>query len=264
MHQHDVFQEAGAYERFIGRWSRKLTPGLVRWLAVPLQGRWLDVGCGTGSLTEAIIAEAFPASVVGIDPSSSFVARASETMKDPRASFRVGNAMSLEFAAGSFDVAAAALVINFVPEPSAAVAEMRRVVTKGGRVGAVVWDYSGEMRMLRTFWDAAAELDSAASRLDEGTRFPIPRPDALRPCFMGAGLQLVEVLPMTVDMVFQDFDDYWQPFLGGQGPAPGYTVSLAEIKKQELAELIRSRLAAEPDGTIKMTSRAWAVKGTVP
>src|SRR5581483_11557999 len=243
---------------------RRLTPGFVRWLGVPLQGRWLDVGCGTGSLTEAILAEAFPESVVGIDPSSSFVTKASETLRDPRASFRVGNAMGLEFPSASFDAAAAALVLPFVPEPNAAVAEMKRVVKKGGRVGAVVWDYAGGMTMIRTVFDAAAELDPNSAQLDEGNRFPIARPDALRACFFGAGFQLIDLQPMEVEMVFKDFDDFWQPFLGGQGPAPSYVVSLAEIKRQELAAQVRSHLTPEPDGSIRMTSRAWGVKGTVP
>jgi len=263
MHQHDVFNEADPYERFIGRWSRLLTPNFVRWLAVPLQGDWLDVGCGTGSLTEAILANAFPKSVVGIDPSSAFVSKAAEVVRDPRASFRIGNAMGLEFANATFDVAASSLVLNFVPDPNGAVAEMRRVTKKGGRVAACVWDYSGGMRMLRVFFDAAAELDPAAAQLDEGNRFLIARPDALQACFLGAGLQQVEMLPLDVDMVFTGFDDYWQPFLGGQGPAPAYAVSLPEEKRDALRDLIRTKLTPEADGSIRMTSRAWAVKGTV-
>ena len=260
----DVFEGADAYERVIGRWSRVLAPSFVRWLAAPLQGQWLDVGCGTGSLSEAIVAEAFPKSVVGIDPSSAFIAHAATALRDPRVSFRVGNAMGLEFANASFDVAASLLVLNFVPDPNAATAEMRRVVKGGGRVGACVWDYGGEMRMLRTFWDAAAELDPAAAQLDEGHRFPIARPDALRACYLGAGLQQVEVLPLSVDMAFADFDAYWQPFLGGQGPAGAYAMSLAQDERDALAGRIRSKLTPEADGSIRMMSRAWAVKGTVP
>ncbi len=260
----DVFEQADAYERYVGRWSRLLTPGFVRWMAVPLQGRWLDVGCGTGSLSQAILAEAFPLSIIGVDPSSPFVARASELVRDPRASFRVGNAMGLEFAAATFDAAACALVLNFVPEPNVAVAEMKRVVKPGGRVGACVWDYAGGMRMMRAFWDAAVELNPEAMQHDEGHRFPIARPDALRGCFLGAGLQQVELLPMDVEMTFEDFDDYWQPFLGGQAPAPAYAMSLPAEKREVLAERIRAGLAPETDGSIHMTSRAWAVRGTVP
>lgn len=260
----DVFEGADAYERFIGRWSRVLAPSFVRWLAAPLQGQWLDVGCGTGSLTEAIVAEAFPKSVVGIDPSSAFIAHATTVQRDPRVSFRVGNAMGLEFASASFDAAGSLLVLNFVPDPNVAAAEMRRVVKTGGRVGACVWDYAGEMRMLKTFWDAAGELDPVVAQLDEGHRFPIARPDALRACFLGTGFQQVEVLGLSVDMAFTDFEDYWQPFLGGQGPAGAYAMSLSEEKRDALAERIRSKLNPEADGSIRMVSRAWAVRGTVP
>jgi SAM-dependent methyltransferase len=260
--QHDVFEEAGAYEGYIGRWSRALTPNFVRWLAVPLQGRWLDVGCGTGSLSEAIVAGAFPKSVVGVDPSSAFVAHASQAVRDPRVSFRVGNAMGLEFGNATFDVAASSLVLNFVPDPNVALAEMRRVVKPGGRIGACVWDYAGGMQMLRAFWGAAAELDPAAEQLDEGHRFLITRPDALQACFLGAGLHQVELLPLDVEMVFSDFDDYWRPFLGGQGPAGAYAVSLPQEKRDALAERVRTKLNPEPDGSIRMVSRAWAAKGT--
>ena len=264
MQSHDVFEQAEAYERYVGRWSRVLAPNLVRWLAAPLQGKWLDVGSGTGSLTEAIVANAFPKSVIGIDPSSSFVAHASAVVRDPRVSFRVGNAMGLEFANSTFDVAASCLVLNFVPEPNVATSEMRRVVKSGGRIGACVWDYAGGMRMMRVFWDAAIELDPAARQLDEGHRFLIARPDALRACFIGAGLQQVEVLSLDVDMTFKDFDDYWTPFLGGQAPAPAYATSLSPEKRDALRERIRAQLTPEADGSIHLVSRAWAVRGTVP
>jgi hypothetical protein len=161
-------------------------------------------------------------------------------------------------------VAAAALVLNFVPDPNVAVAEMRRVVRRGGRVGACVWDYAGGMRMMRVFWDAATELDPHAAQFDEGRRFPIARPDALQACFFGAGLQQVELLPLDVDMTFKNFEDYWQPFLGGQAPAGAYAASLSEGDRDGLAERIRAKLHVEPDGTIRLVSRAWAVRGTVP
>jgi SAM-dependent methyltransferase len=262
--RHDVFDQAEAYERYVGRWSRQLAPGFIRWLGVRANSTWLDVGCGTGSLSEAILATAHPHSVIGIDPSSPFVAHASESIRNDRATFRVGNAMSLEFPAGSFDAVAAALVLNFVPDPSTAVLEMRRVTKSGGRVGAYVWDYADGMRMMRVFWDAAAKLDPAAAQLDEGYRFPITRPDALRACFLGGGLDEVEVTPLDVDMTFAGFDDYWQPFLGGQAPAPAYAMSLAPERREQLASAIRSRIEREPGGPIRMVSRAWAVRGTVP
>ena len=258
-----MFERADAYERYVGRWSRRIAPEFAAWLAVPPGGRWLDVGCGTGAFTEAILGSANPGSVVGVDPSSSFIEHARSKVDDSRASFTVGDAMKLDLPDSSFDAAAAALVLNFVPDPISAVVEMTRVVRPGGRVGAYVWDYADGMRMMRVFWDAAVELDPSATDLDEGRRFEICRPERLRACFQTAGLAEISVRPLDVEMSFAGFDDYWSPFLGGQAPAPAYAMSLDSPARVQLAELIRSRLPAGADGTIQMTSRAWAVKGTV-
>ena len=157
--------------------------------------------------------------VLGIDPSAEFVAYSAAAFDDPRASFVVGNAMELDFEAGEFDVAAAALVLNFVPDPARAVSEMRRVVRRPGIVAAYVWDYAGEMQMMRLFWDAAVELDPAARELDEGVRFRICNPLALRACFESAGLENVEVRRLDCDMTFTDFDDYWTVEVRDRGEA---------------------------------------------
>ena len=258
MSSHDVFNRGAAYEGYIGRWSRRMAPEFVDWIGAEPGGRWLDVGCGTGALTDAILANAGPATVVGIDPSSGLVEHARESIRDPRASFSVGNAMQLDFEAGVFDVAAAALVLNFTPEPSRALSEMRRVART---VAAYVWDYAGEMRLLRYFFDAAADVDPAARELDEGVRFKFCNPAGLQELFASAGLASVEVRPLDCLMKFSGFDDFWNPFLGGQGPAPAYVMSLDESKRNRLRDLLRSRLPVEADGSIQMVSRAWAVKG---
>lgn len=241
-----------------------MAPDFVAWIDAPPHSRWLDIGCGTGSLSQAILAAADPSAVVGIDRSAPFVAEANAAVRDSRAGFRVGDAMALEFNDGSFDVAAAALVLNFVPDPAIAVSEMRRVVRAGGIGGCLVWDYAEGMRMMRVFWDAAIELDPAAAERDEGKRFTVTRREALHECFERAGFESVQVRPLDVQMHFRDFDDYWQPFLGGQAPAPAYAMSLMEERRTELRELIRSRLHSNADGSIEMTSRAWAAKGRSP
>lgn len=169
--------------------------------------------------------------------------------------------MALEFSEDAFDAVASALVLNFVPDPIHAAREMRRVTKPGGMVGAYVWAYAEGMRMMRVFWDAAVVLDPAAADSDEGARFPICRPAALRACFEAAGFADVEVRALDCDMAFADFDDYWTPFLGAQGPAPGYAMSLSEINRQRLRDLIHSSLPIENDSTIHLTSRAWAVRG---
>jgi len=259
-----VFEGADAYELFVGRWSRVAARDFVAWLRPPAGWRWLDVGCGTGALSSTLLAATEPSAVVGVDPSRQFVERTGATVDDPRASFSVGNAMALDFEDGAFDAAVAGLVLNFVPDPQTGAREMTRVVRRGGLVAAYVWDYAGEMRMLRVYWDAVVELDPAAAGLDQGRRFTICEPGALRSCFSACGLTDVEVSALEVDMRFRDFDDYWMPFLGGQGPAPAYAVSLPESRRDQLRELIRTRLPIGADGSIHLVSRAWAVRGRVP
>ena len=172
-----------------------------------------------------------------------------------------GDARSLPGEDGSYDVAVSGLVLNFVPQPNRAAAEMARVTRSGGTVAAYVWDYADKMEMIRYFFDAAAALDQAAADLDEGVRFPLCKPEALGELFQSIGLAGVEVRAIDAPTHFRDFDDYWSPFLGGQGPAPGYAMSLSEEKRVELRELIRAKLPVEPDGSIHLIARAWAVRG---
>ncbi|OLB81018.1 MAG: methyltransferase [Actinobacteria bacterium 13_2_20CM_2_71_6] len=250
-----------AYERYVGRWSRPVAVAFLDWLAVPAGRRWLDVGCGTGALTAAVLAGADPGEVLGIDPSDGFVAHARSRIADPRVGFRIGDARALPVPDGSSDVVVSGLALNFVPEPQRAVAELARATMPGGMVAAYVWDYAAGMAMLRYFWDAAAALDPAAAELDEGRRFPLCRPEPLRELWTGAGLSDVAVQPIEVPTAFDDFADYWTPFLGGQGPAPGYVASLPEDGRTALRELIRDRLPTGADGSIRLTATAWAVRG---
>ena len=258
----DVWASGAAYEPYVGRWSRLVAREFLAWLAVPTGRRWLDIGCGTGALSQTIVETAGPAVVVGIDPSAGFVTYARNQLADDRAHFEVGDAHALPHRQATFDSAVAGLVLNFVSEPGAAVAEMARVVRPGGVVAAYVWDYAGEMQLMRRFWDAAVALDSAARALDEGRRFPLCHPEPLAELFREAGLKAVEVRAIDVPTHFRDFDDYWTPFLGGQGPAPGYCVSLGEEQRRYLRERIRAGLPAQPDGTIRLIARAWAAQGT--
>ena len=256
----DRWSGGDAYERWIGRWSRPVGAIFVDWLGVPAGARWLDVGCGTGALSETILTRAAPASVSGIDPSASFVDHAARAVDDARASFAVGAAEAIPVADTSVDVAVAGLVLNFVRDLPAALAEMGRVVTAGGTVGGYVWDYAGRMELMRRFWDAAVAVDPAAAALDEAARFPICGEEPLRAAFVDAGLRAVEVRAIEVPTIFTDFDDYWSPLLSGVAPAPGYTMSLGEDRRTELRERLRSTLPAEADGSIHLVARAWAVR----
>ena len=258
----EVWASGAAYEPYVGRWSRLVAREFLAWLAVPPGSRWLDVGCGTGALTETILAVASPAAVVGIDPSAGFVAYARERVRDQRAGFAVGDAQALPHPDATYDAVVSGLMLNFVPDPTRAAAEMARVARPGGVVAAYVWDYAGEMQLMRHFWDAAAALDPAARDLDEGRRFPLCQPEPLAALFQGAGLADVATRAIDVPTHFRDFDDYWSPFLGGQAPAPAYAMSLSEVRRAALRERIRASLPAEPDGSLRLIARAWAVRGT--
>lgn len=258
----DRWTDGDAYERWIGRWSRPVGAEFVAWLRMPGDRRWLDLGCGTGALTEILLAAVSPASIVGVDPSVRFVAHARVHVQDPRATFIEGTADAIPLASDSVDVAVAGLMLNFVPDLPAALAELRRVVVPGGTIAAYVWDYAGRMEMIRCFFDAAIELDPAAIAADEGSRFSICAPEPLRAAFAAAGFGASEVRAIEVPTVFRDFDDYWAPFLGGIGPAPGYAMQLTEEHRAALRERLRATLPTEPDGSIHLVARAWAVRGT--
>lgn len=258
----DTWASGDAYEPYIGRWSRLVAREFLSWLAIPQGSQWLDVGCGTGALSQTILEVTDPVSVKGIDRSEGFVLFARQHTPDHRVQFEVGDAEAIKDDSGVFDVAVSGLVLNFIPHPEQAVAEMRRVTRTGGMVAAYLWDYANGMQMIRHFFDAAVALDPNAAELDEGSRFPICHPETLSDLFKFVGLENVEVRPINVPTVFRNFDDYWSPFLGGQGPAPTYAMSLDEEHRTALREKIRVSLPVEANGSIALTARAWAVRGT--
>ena len=257
----DAWNEGAGYDRYIGRWSRRVAPLFLSWLAIPAGGRrWLDVGCGTGALCAEILRQGDPATLTGVDPSEGFLAVARQRLP---ASVRLlaGSAASLPLPDQSVDVVVSALVLNFIPDLPRALSEMQRVAAPGGVVAGYVWDYAEGMEMLRCFWDVAVELDPDAAPLHEGRRFPLCRPDALRAAFAQAGLTAVDVAPLEIAMEFTGFDDLWEPFLGAQGPAPAYVASLPEDRRVRLREALRARLPAASDGSLALRARAWGVRG---
>lgn len=260
--QKEVWASGGAYEPYVGRWSRLVAREFLNWLSVPTGKHWLDVGCGTGALSQTILAATAPSVVKGMDRSPGYVAFAREHVRDERVLFEVGDAQALPVDTGAYDAVVSGLVLNFIPQPVQAVAEMTRAARSGGVVAAYVWDYAGKMQLMRHFWNAAAALDPAAYDLDEGRRFPLCQPDPLKQIFEHAGLQEVEVRPLDVSTDFRDFDDYWAPFLGGQGPAPSYAMALNDEHRATLRERIRAGLPFALDGSIPLVARAWAVRGT--
>jgi len=257
----DAWASGDAYEPYVGRWSRAVARELVPWIAAAPALRWLDVGCGTGALTETILGAAAPGCVHAIDSSPAYVHFARRHVHDSRADFAVADARALPCPAYSADVIVSGLMLNFVPQPETAVAEMARVVRTGGVVAAYVWDYAERMQLIRYFWDAAVALDASAAVHDEGRRFSICRPAALEALFRGAGLHDVATRAIDVPTRFRDFDDCWQPFLGGQGPAPRYAMGLPEERRAALRERLRAEIPASADGSIDLVARAWAIRG---
>ena len=258
----DVWTSGDVYESYVGRWSRLVAREFLGWLAIPTGAEWLDVGCGTGALTDTVLSAAAPAHVTAVDFSFSYVLLARSRRHEGHATFAVADARALPTAARSVDVVVCGIALNFVLPPEVAVAEMARVTRAGGVVAAYVWDYADGMQLMRHFWDVAAALDPRAVELDEARRFAVCRPAPLEALFRGAGLEDVQSRAIDVPTRFRDFDDYWRPFLGGQGPAPGYAMSLDERRRAALRERLRARLPTAADGSIDLVARAWAVRGT--
>jgi SAM-dependent methyltransferase len=257
----DSWAAADAYGPFMGRWSALVARKFIEWLALPRGLRWLDVGCGTGAVTQAILACAAPVDVTGIDASDRYVAFARREHVDGPVLFTTGDAQALPIGDASQDAVVSGLVLNFVPSPARAAAEMKRVLRPGGTVAGYVWDYAGRMQLLRSFWDAAAALDPAARALDEGARFPLCTVQSLRDLLMDADFADIDCRVFDVPTVFRDFDDLWSPFLGGQGPAPTYCGTLSEEHRAALHERLRAAVPVAPDGTIRLVARAFAVRG---
>lgn len=261
-HVSDSWERGSPYEQYVGRWSRQVAPKFLSWLNIPAGRRWLDVGCGTGALCAAVLDCCSPSSVAGVEPSEGFLKTAKENLAG-RAALHQGSANAIPLDDASVDVVVSGLVLNFVPDQRAALFEMARVTGKGGTIAAYVWDYAGKMELMRLFWDAAVELDPDAAKLDEGVRFPVCRPEALEELFASTGLEAVETKPVDIPTPFADFDDYWQPFLGGQGPAPAYAMSLDETARTRLRDRIRERVPIAGNGSIFLTARAWAARASV-
>jgi SAM-dependent methyltransferase len=260
----DRWSGGDEYESYVGRWSRRVAEEFIGWLGVPPGRSWVDVGCGTGALTDSITAHAAPASVVAVDRSADFVAHASAAVGDRRVAFLVGDAASLPLTGARADAVVSGLVLNFLPDPGAAIAELRRVTRPGGTVAAYVWDYADGMQPIRAFWDAAIELAPSARDVDEAVRFPLCHPDRLTDLFAGSGLSEVSARSIDAEAAFRDFDDYWQPFLSGVGPAPGYCAALPADQREALRARLLARLSPSGSGPIAMTTRAFAIRGTVP
>lgn len=257
----DKWTSGEHYDQWMGRWSRLVADQFLAWLDLPAHWRYLDVCCGSGVLTEALMERCRPASVAGIDASPEQIRFALAHRSFPGVSFAVGDALHLPFSDDSFDVAVSGLGLNYVPNPEQALSEMCRVIVPHRPISAYVWDYLEGARFLREFWDAAAAVDPDAPTYDQARRFPLCTPSELHDLFVRAGLTSVEVVPLSITTKFASFDDYWQPLLTGQGSAPNYLATRREPVRHAISERLRAALPIATDGSIVLPARAWAVRG---
>jgi SAM-dependent methyltransferase len=255
----DRWTSGADYDRWMGRWSRLLAREFLAWLALPAGLRWLDVCCGSGVVTEAILERNAPASITGIDASPEQIEFARQRLAQIHVTFQTANASALPFPASSFDAAVCGLGLNYIPDPVRGLQELRRVTAPGGTIAAYVWDYERGAQFLRAFWDAARAVDPEAAAFDQAHRFPICTEQGLLSAFRQAGFYDPSVRALEIVTRFTSFDDYWQPLLTGQGSAPGYLATRNQEIKNAICDRLRSTLPAS-DGTITLPARAWAAR----
>lgn len=261
--RHDAWQTGDSYDRYMGRWSRQVASQFLEWLDLPEDMDWLEVGCGTGILTSAIVGKSKPRSVIAIDPSDDFLAKARVAVSDKRAVFKSGDAQTLPIDAASMDAIVSGLVLNFVPDRGRALAEMQRVARPGATIAFYVWDYpGGGVEFLQAFWTAAVALDPGAAGLAEDLRFSCCTKDGLIDLARNARLKSVEATEIVIPTVFKDFDDYWHPFTLGTGPAPAYCSKMIPEAQRRLMGAVYEVLPRRADGSIHLKARAWAVRAS--
>jgi SAM-dependent methyltransferase len=244
---------ASAYDRFMGRYSRLLSGQLADLAAVDAGQRALDVGCGTGSLTGELVTRLGVGSVAAVDPSASFVAATRE--RHPGVDVRRASADDLPFPSGEFDATLAQLVVHFMEDPVRGLTEMRRVTRPGGIIAACVWDHAGRHGPLKLFWDAARSLDPG---LDDESQLPGTREGHLVDLFRAAGLRDVTGAALEIRVEHPSFDEWWDPFTRGVGPAGTY---LARQDPARQAAIRAAALRLAPAGPVEIEAVAWAARG---
>ena len=257
----EAFAAPKAYEGYIGRWSRVVAGEFVPWLGIPRQAAWCEVACGTGALTSAVLSSTDPLRIDASDPSDERVSFARQTITDSRANFTLGFGTDILAADRSFDAIIGGLAFPAIRDTPAALAEFRRVARPGATIAAYVWDFDGEMQLVRSFWNAANDVEPHVEEGDDDERFAICRPDRLQATWQEAGLSAIAVRAIDARARFVDFDDMWTPFLSGDSPAQRFAQSLAAPRRALLRTQLRKRLPIAADGSITLVIRAWAVTG---
>jgi SAM-dependent methyltransferase len=260
----DRWTSGSHYDQWMGRWSRLLAHEFLKWLNLPAGLRWLDVCCGSGVITEAVVASSVPASVVGVDVSVEQISFARQHRVHPNVTFETADAMALPFPDASFDIAICGLGLNYIPNPAKGLEEFCRVTRPEGTVAVYVWDYVHGARFLREFWDAATTIDPEAAAFDQALRFPICTEEGLRSIFEQAKLQDLNLTALDIVTRFISFDDYWEPLLTGQGSAPNYLATRDKKVQTAIRDRLRATLPANTQGVIELPARAWAIRGRRP
>jgi SAM-dependent methyltransferase len=253
-----MWNDAVGYETYVGHWSRAIAPRFVDWLSLPSGLKWLDVACGTGALTSAILACCDPDEVVGVDASPHYLEYAQEGCRDPRVQFVVGDANFLSFPVSSFDVSVSGLALNFIAFDRS-LAEQHRVVRPGGTIAAYVWDYAGEYEFARRFWDAALRIDPRAAAYDPGRKAKICHEQNLQQALLAAGCTGVETCVIDDSGEIPSREAYWHAFDGRQGSTSEYLSLLTDEQRLRLRATLLSTMS--PHGPVKLKVRALTVRG---
>ena len=253
-----LFTDGAAYERLMGRWSRRAGDVFLKWLEAPKGLRWLDVGCGTGVFTEQVIQGCAPAAVVGIDPSAEQLAFAGTVPALATAELRVADGQALPFPDNSFDMAVMALVIHFVPDPAKAVAEMARVLRPGGRAASYVWDYTQGGSPVAPVGAAMKAMGLDASRPPSAGATAVP---ALEELWRGAGFGAIETRTIDIPIEFADFEEFWETMTLPVGHAGMAIARMAPEERERLRRALRDRMPPGADGRVAYAARANCIKG---
>jgi len=259
-----MFEVAEAYEVMMGRWSRQLAPLFVEFVGVRDGEKVLDVGCGTGALSETLTKVTNASKIVGIDPSNSFIEYARTHITDPRLTFEVGKAETLPFPDNSFDRAMDLLVVTFMRDAQKAAQEKRRVTRSGGVVATANWDHSRAHELNGCLWDAAIAIDPTVKR-PAARAGSYNTAEALNDLFNGAGLADIEVTDLTMTCQFASFGELWTRYLSGEGASGAYVVGLTKERREPLRQRLRQEvLRGGADRPFTLQAKAWAVRGVVP
>jgi len=260
--KHDVWELGSSYESYIGCWSYQIALSFLKKIDTEPGMDWVDIGCGTGALTRAILLCCQPFCLTGVEPSLGMLNWTNQQLKDKNLRFIEGKASDLPFTDDSVDIAVSGLVLNFLPEPVHALKEMKRIVRPGGRIAFYVWDYAhGGLELVRAFWNAAVSVTPDARRFSDAVRFSWCNEDSLTDLMVEAGLKEIKSERIVIPTLFENFEDYWQRFSKGAGPASSYYKQLPLSEQTEIRTTLQNSFTYNPNGSLELSAAAWALQG---